>query len=198
MAVSVPVFKQKSKGSTLLSFSQFLDPEFENNLFRTSLYLESKLYLSRESEWHCYSSGLYDLDFCCEFFYKGLEGKRKWKVYIISKKCVTLDVLQVKMAAMECAPITRTREMETEIPPHLSTVPVQLAHPMRAHLRNNACPDRNLRPRHLVAAAITTDIVPTVIHTIATSHLLQRRRKCSTKVCLHNYYISNVCSLKWN
>jgi len=92
---------------------------------------------------------------------------------------VTLDVLQVKMAAMECAPITRTRRMETEIPPHLSTVPVQLAHPMRAHLRNNACPDRNLRRHHLVAAATTTDIVPIVSHTTATSHLLQQRRKCS-------------------
>jgi len=119
-------------------------------------------------------------------------------VHIISMKCVTLDVLQVKMAAMECAPITRTRRMETEIPPHLLTVPVQLAHPMRAHLRNNACPDRNLQPHHLVAAAITTDIVPIISHTIATSHLLQRRRKCSMKVCLHNYYICNVCSLKWN
>jgi multisubunit Na+/H+ antiporter MnhG subunit len=119
-------------------------------------------------------------------------------MHIISTKCVTLGVLQVKMAAMECAPITRTRRMETEIPPHLSTVLVQLAHPMRAHLRNNACPDRNLRPHRLVAAAITTDIVPIVSHTIATSHLLQRRRKCSTKVCLHNYYIYNVCSLKWN
>jgi len=71
--------------------------------------------------------------------------------------------------------------METEIPPHLSTIPVQLAHPMRAHLRNNACPDRNPRPHHLVAAAITTDIVPIVSHTIATSRLLQRRRKCSMK-----------------
>lgn len=107
-------------------------------------------------------------------------------------------VLQAKMAAMECAPITRTRRMETEIPPHLSTVPVQLAHLMRAHLRNNACPDRNLQLHHLVAAAITTDIVPIVSHTISTSHLLQRRRKCLMKVCLHNYYICNVCSLKWN
>jgi len=119
-------------------------------------------------------------------------------MHIIPIKCVTLDLLQVKMAAMECAPITRMRRMETEIPPHLSTVPVQLAHPMRAHLRNNACPDRNPRPHHLAAAAITTDIVPIVSHTIATSHLLQRRRKCSMKVCLHNYYICNVCSLKWN
>jgi hypothetical protein len=120
-------------------------------------------------------------------------------VHIIPIKCVTLDVvLQVKMAAMECAPITRTRRMETEIPPHLQTVPVQLEHPMRAHHRNSACPDRHHQPHHLVAAAITTDIVPSVSHTIVTSRLLQQRRKCSMKVCLHNYYNCNVCSLKWN
>jgi hypothetical protein len=101
-------------------------------------------------------------------------------------------VLQVKMAAMACVPITRTRRMETEILPHPSTVLVLLRRPTRAHL-HSACPERNLH--HLVAAATTTDTVPIINHTIAASPLLQRRRKRSMKVCLHCLCIRN--SLGW-
>jgi len=82
--------------------------------------------------------------------------------------------------------------METETPPHLSTILLPLEGPMRAHLRNNACPERDLQ-HYLVAAAITTDIVPTIIsHTTATSLLLRRTRKHSMKVCPHVYCILNV------
>jgi len=79
--------------------------------------------------------------------------------------------------------------METEIRPHLSTILLPPRR-MRALLLNSACPDQNLQAHRLVAVATTTDIVPIInIHTTATSHLLQQRRKRSTKVCLHDFCI---------
>jgi hypothetical protein len=109
-------------------------------------------------------------------------------------------VLQVKMAAMACVPTMRTRLMETETRPHLSTILLP-PRPMRAHLRNSACPEQNLQAHHLVAAAIVTDIVPIInSNKTATSHLSQRRRKHSTKVCPHDLCIQNVFWIQseWN